>query len=208
MDQIKIVECQGYTKQQAFADLHFDPACVAIRGSNATQAWVKEGKPIPGTLGFKQFAAQQLMEKTKCVPGFGLYIVLTPPVQDTRRRPYSLVNMIGRGTREWILQYQIREDVLSVNTLPNKEVDHDGTLIDADEALDVCITEIGPVIAQYDSKLEAITEAKRLTAMTHKNYSIVPIKVPDKTPISAYVLYTPAKNTQEGVYIAFGIDHD
>ena len=189
MDELKIVECHGYTRDEAFKDLRFDPACSAIRGNNATQAWVKYGKPIPGTLEFRRFVSQQLME-------------------DTRKRPYTLVNMIGKGTREWILKYQIREDEIVINSIPSKGVDYDGELIDEEEIPDVSIAKIGPVIEECDSKAEAIMEAKRLTALTHRNYSIIPIKVPDKTPVSAFTLYTPASRTKEGVYVAFGFDRE
>lgn len=208
MDQLKIIECHGYTRDEAFKDLHFDPACAAIRGNNATQAWFKYGKPIPGTIDFRRFASQQLLEKTKCVPGLGLHLVLEQPIQDTRKRPYTLVNMIGKGTREWILKYQIREDDIVVDSIPYKSVDYNGSLIDGEEVPNINIAKIGPVIAECESKADAIIEAKRLTTLTHKNYSIIPIKVPDKTPISAFTLYTPASNTKEGIYIAFGIDRE
>ena len=208
MDQLKIVECHGYTREDAFKDLHFDPACLAIRGNNATQAWIKSGKPIPGTLDFRRFVSQQLMEKTKFVPGLGLYIILEAPVQDTRKRPYTLINMIGKGTREWILKYQIRADEIVVDSLPSKSIDFDGELIDGEEIPNISIAKVGPVIEECDSKADAITEAKRLTAITHKNYSIIPIKVPDKTPVSAFTIYTPASKTKEGIYIAFGIDRE
>lgn len=207
-NQLKIIECHGFTREEAFRDLHFDPACLAIRGNNATQAWVKYGKPIPGTLEFKKFVSQQLMEKTKGVPGLGLHIVLEQPVQDTRRRPYTIINMIGKGTREWILKYQIREDDIVVDTIPSKSVDYDGTLMKDAEIPDINVAKIGPVVAECDSKAAAIYKAKQLTTLTHKNYSIIPVKVPDKTPISAFTLYTPAVNTKEGIYIAFGIDRD
>ena len=206
MDKLKIVECHGYTREEAFKDLNFDPACAAIRGNNATQAWIKYGKPIPGTLEFKRFVSQQLMEKTKCVPGLGLHIVLEQPVQDTRKRPYMLVNMIGKGTREWILKYEVREDDIIVDSLPSKSVDFDGTLVDGEEVPDISIAHVGPVIAVCDSKALAIAEAKRLTTLKRRNYSVIPVKVPDKTPISAFTLYTPASNTKEGIFIAFGID--
>lgn len=208
MEQLKIVECHGYTRDEAFEDLKFDPTCSAIRGTNATQAWNKYGNPIPGTLEFRRFVSQQLMEKTKCVPGLGLYIVLEQPVQNTRKRPYTIINMIGKGTREWILKYQIREDDIVVDSLPEKSVDFDGNLIDGEEIPDINIAKIGPVVAEADSKADAIIKAKELTTLTHKNYSVIPIKVPDKTPVSAFTLYTPALRTKEGVYIAFGIDRE
>lgn len=208
MDKLKIIECHGYSREEAFKDLKFDPACAAIRGNNATQAWVKYGKPIPGTAAFNRFVSQQLMEKTKCVPGLGLHIVLEQPIQDTRKRPYTLINMINKGKRNWVLKYQIRQDDIFINSLPNKSIDYDGTLISDGDVLDISVSKIGSVIDICDSKSEALAKAKQKTTETHKNYSIIPIKVPDKTPISAFSLYTPASKTKEGIYIAFGIDRD
>ena len=40
-DIIKIKECTGYTKEEAFAGLRFDPNNPLIKGANATQAWVQ-----------------------------------------------------------------------------------------------------------------------------------------------------------------------
>ena len=54
MSILKIVECKGYTKEEAFANLRFDPNSPIIPGTNATQAWNRAGKPIPGSLDFKR----------------------------------------------------------------------------------------------------------------------------------------------------------
>lgn len=208
MDSINIVECRGFSKEEAFANLKFDPYCPAIRGTNTTTAWEREGKPIPGTVQFKRFITQQLMEKTKLVAGLGLYIVLEQPIPDTRKRPYSLINNVVRSTREWNLIYQIREDEIVVDSFTVKEVDFDGNLVPGDIKKDISVSKVGSVVGEYNSKAEAIAEAKKLTTITHKNYSIVPIKIPDKTQIAAFVLYSPSSNSKEGTFIAFGVDKD
>jgi hypothetical protein len=117
-------------------------------------------------------------------------------VEDKRKRPYTVLNNKTIGTREWKFRYQIREDSIICEN------------IEGEDYSDVSITvaERGMVVAESDSKAEALELAKQLTSQTHKDYSIVAIKVPDKSPISAFVLYTPSKNAKVGTFIACGIN--
>ena len=191
-----IKECQGYTKEEAFAGLRFDPNSPLIKGANATQAWNLAGRPTIGTTKFKQFVVEQLADKTKFEPGYGIHIVMDASVEDKRKRPYTVLNNKTVGTREWKFRYQIREDSIICEN------------IEGEDYSDVSITvaERGMVVAESDSKAEALELAKQLTSQTHKDYSIVAIKVPDKSPISAFVLYTPSKNAKVGTFIACGIN--
>lgn len=204
METLKVIECKGFTKEEAFADLQFIPDLAAIKGCNATQAWIKAGKPVPGSNLFKRFAIQQLTEKTKNVNGLGLYIVLEQPIMDTRKRPYSIVNNVAKGTRSWTFKYQVREDEIVIDELPNVYEDEDGNLVKEGKIQNISISKIGVVVGTYDSKQDAIEAAKSLTILQHKNFSIIPIKVPDITPVAAYCLYTPAAGTRLGTYVAFG----
>jgi hypothetical protein len=196
MTEPVIKECQGYTKEEAFANLRFDPNSPLIKGANATQAWNLAGRPTIGTTKFKQFVVEQLADKTKFEPGYGIHIVMDASVEDKRKRPYTVLNNKTIGTREWKFKYQIREDSIICEN------------IEGDDYSDVSITvaERGMVVAESDSKAEALEIAKQLTSQTHKDYSIVAIKVPDKSPISAFVLYTPSKNAKVGTFIACGIN--
>lgn len=196
MSEPIIKECQGYTKEEAFAGLRFDPNSPLIKGANATQAWNLAGRPTIGTTKFKQFIVEQLADKTKFEPGYGIHIVMDASVEDKRKRPYTVLNNKTIGTREWKFKYQIREDSIICEN------------IEGDDYSDVSITvaERGMVVAESDSKAEALEIAKQLTSQTHKDYSIVAIKVPDKSPISAFVLYTPSKNAKVGTFIACGIN--
>ena len=196
MTEPVIKECQGYTKEEAFANLRFDPNSPLIKGANATQAWNLAGRPTIGTTKFKQFVVEQLADKTKFEPGYGIHIVMDASVEDKRKRPYTVLNNKTIGTREWKFKYQIREDSIICEN------------IEGDDYSDVSITvaERGMVVAESDSKAEALEIAKQLTSQNHKDYSIVAIKVPDKSPISAFVLYTPAKNAKVGTFIACGIN--
>lgn len=191
-----IKECQGYTKDEAFANLRFNPNSPLIKGANATQAWNLAGRPTVGTNKFKQFVVEQLADKTKFAPGYGIHIVMDSNVEDKRKRPYSVINNKTVGTREWKFKYQIREDFINFDIIES----------DGYEDVNITVAERGMVIEECDSKAEALEIAKRLTTQNHKNYSIVAIKVPDKSPISAFVLYTPSKNAKVGTFIACGIN--
>jgi hypothetical protein len=193
-----IKECQGYTKDEAFASLKFNPNSPLIKGANATQAWNLAGRPMIGTTRFKQFVVEQLADKTKFAPGYGIHIVMDSNVEDKRKRPYSVINNKTIGTREWKFKYQIREDLINFDVIES----------DGYEDVNITVAERGMVIEECDSKAEALEIAKRLTTQNHKNYSIVAIKVPDKSPISAFVLYTPSKNARVGTFIACGINSE
>lgn len=206
MDILQIIECKGYTKEEAFAHLEFNPNDAIVPGTNATQSWIKAGSPIPGTLDFKRFITQQLEEKTKMKPGYGIYIILDPPIPDKRKRPYTIVNNKTIGTREWNLVYQIREDSLALEKLPEFETNYDGENELSGEQVNIAVSKPGLIIAQANSKSEAIDIAKELTTQTHKNYSIIPVKIPDLTPIAAYCVYTPSKSAKVGTFIACGVN--
>lgn len=204
---LKIVECKGYTKEEAFKDLNFDANNPMIPGVNATQAWNKAGSPIPGTYKFKRFVAQQLDEKTKCKPGFGIHIVMDAPVKDIRRRPYTIVNNKATGTREWKFVYWIREDTLDINKLNDQTQDENGEWITTNEkTVEISVTQPGPLVEMCESKAEALNKMKQLIIATHKCYSIVPVKVPDIAPIAAFGLYTPSSRSKEGTFIACGFN--
>lgn len=193
-----IKECQGYTKEEAFAHLRFNPNSPLIKGANATQAWNLAGRPTIGTSKFKQFVIEQLADKTKFAPGYGIHIVMDSNMEDKRKRPYSVINNKTVGTREWKFRYQIREDNINVDIIEAKDY----------EDVNITVIERGMVIEECDSKAEALEIAKRLVSQNHKNYSIVAIKVPDIAPISAFVLYTPSKNAKMGTFIACGVNEE
>jgi hypothetical protein len=198
MTEPVIKECQGYTKEEAFAHLKFNPNSPLIKGANATQAWNLAGRPIIGTTKFKQFVAEQLADKTKFAPGYGIHIVMDSNVEDKRKRPYSVINNKTIGTREWKFKYQIREDVINYDIIESGD----------QEDVSITVAARGMVIEECDSKAEALEIAKQLTTQNHKHYSISAIKVPDKSPISAFVLYTPSKNAKMVTFIACGVNEE
>lgn len=203
---LKIIECKGYTKEEAFKNLPFDPNSPIISGANATHAWKKAGSPIPGTLEFKRFVTQQLQAKTKSQPGFGIHIVVDPPIKDIRTRPYTIVNNKVEGTREWKFVYWIREDVLDVSTEITNKLDEYGETVKEIADNVITVLETGKIIEMCDSKAEALDKVKDLTSITHKCYSILAVKVPNTTPIAAYCIYTPSTAAKLGTFIACGIN--
>ena len=146
MNQLKIVECKGFTKEEAFAKLNFDPNNTLIPGTNATQAWKKAGSPIVGTQDFKRFVTQQLQEKTKSQPGYGIHIVLDPPLKDIRLRPYTIVNNKATSTRDWKFVYWIREDILDVSSLKEQITDEYGDDAGTTENLVISVIEPGNIV--------------------------------------------------------------
>ena len=196
---LKIIECTAYTKEAAFANLKFNPDSPVVPGSNATQAWGKVGKPNVNTLAFKRFIVEQLEEKTKNEPGYGIYVVIDPPVRDIRKRPYTVVNCKATATREWKFVYHIREDKLDINYLKEPIYDEYGELTDeSEESMEISILEPGLIVATCESKAEALVKMKELITETHKCYSILPAKVPDITPVAAFGFYTPSSKAKKG----------
>lgn len=209
MGVLQIVECKGFTKEEAFAKLHFDPNSPVIPGVNCTQAWHKAGSPVVGSQAFKRFITQQLEWKTKNQPGYGVHIVLEQNKKDVRSRPYTIINNKTEGTRSWHFVYQIREDVLDVHWLSEPNYNEEGELVNGqNEEMEISVVEQGKIVEVCESKADAFKKVKDLITATHKCYSIIPIKVPDIAPIAAFGIYTPSSNAKEGTFIACGINKE
>lgn len=191
-DLLKIKECEGYNPTEAFANLGFDPNNSLVQNPNVTTAWKRAGRPFPGTLKFKKFAIKQLNKKTRRTPGYGLYVVLDPPQEDTRLLPFKVINPKVEGKRNWTRVFFIREDEINV-----KEED-------GEQIVDI-VTE-GNIITECYSKAEAIETMKQLTTMNHKSYSAMAVKVPDRDKLAAMCIYTPSVTAKKGKYVAFGIN--
>ncbi|MGV8961932.1 MAG: hypothetical protein ACOH2V_00945 [Candidatus Saccharimonadaceae bacterium] len=104
---MKSVEAQGYSKDKALEatglDIELD------RFKNATLAWKKAGSPM-NTKQLNAFMTAYIKEK-KAV---GAYIVVEAASDDTRLRPYSVINEVTKGKRKSTTTYQIKEAELSV----------------------------------------------------------------------------------------------
>lgn len=108
---MKSVEAQGYSKEKALETTGLDVSL--DRFKNATQAWKKQGSPL-GTKQMNAFMAAYIKEK-KAV---GAYIVVESASDDTRVRPYSVINETTIGKRKTATVYQVKpaELVVKYNT--------------------------------------------------------------------------------------------
>ena len=206
---LEIIECKGFTKEEAFANLKFNPDSPVIPGTNATSAWHRAGSPNVNTVKFKRFIVEQLENKTKNEPGYGVYIVIESPIKDIRKKPFTIVNCKTESTREWKFVYQIREDVLDIKYLSEPIYDDYGELTEeSEDSMEISITEPGLIVETCDSKAEALAKMKELITTTHKCYSLIPVKVPDVTPIAAFGFYTPSAGAKKGTYVACGFNKE
>lgn len=197
----ELVECKGFTKEEAFKNLDFVPNAELIKGTNCTQAWILEGKPTPGTRAFQNFAMQQLELKTKMKPGYGLYIVMDNCIPDTRKRPYTIISPKVTATRHWsTIMYMVVEAELDIKGV----VEENGEEIEAEDAK-IEVVKRNAVISLCESLDIAKKKMKDLTTLTHKNYIAMAVKVPDIFPEAAYSIYTPSKMAKLGTFLAFGI---
>ena len=205
---LKIIECNGFTKEEAFKNLKFDPNSV-IPGCNATQAWHKAGCPNVNSNAFKRFVIDQLEKKTKNAPGLGIHIVIEPPIRDTRKHPYVIINNKTPGTRDWKIIYEIREDQLDMSNLKEPIYDEYGDPTEEfDESVEISVIQPGPIVEVCDSKAEALDKMKELITATHKCYSLKIVKVPNLAPLAAFGFYRPSSGSKEGTYIACGIEKE
>ena len=104
---MKTVEAQGYNKEKALEASGLDVQLEMLK--NATQAWKKGGSPM-NTKELNRFMAEYI-KRNKLV---GAYLVVEPSSDDTRLRPYSVINETTIGKRKSITVYQIKEAELAV----------------------------------------------------------------------------------------------
>ena len=104
---MKTVEAQGYNKEKALEASGLDVQLEMLK--NATQAWKKAGSPM-STKELNRFMTEYI-KKNKLV---GAYLVVEPSSDDTRLRPYNVINETTIGKRKSITVYQIKEAELAV----------------------------------------------------------------------------------------------
>lgn len=117
---MKSVEAQGYNKAEALESTKLGVELDRLK--NATTAWKKAGSPL-NTKELNKFMAAYIKEK-KAV---GAYLVIEAASDDTRIRPYSVINETTTGKRKTSTVYQIKPADFSVKyhtdvkTVVNKE---------------------------------------------------------------------------------------
>lgn len=98
---MKSVEAQGYNKDEALQTTNLGVELDRLK--NATTAWKKAGSPL-NTKEMNKFMAAYIKEK-KAV---GAYLVIEAASDDTRLRPYSVINETTTGKRKTTTVYQIK----------------------------------------------------------------------------------------------------
>ena len=189
---MKTVEAQGYSKEKALEATGLDVQLEMLK--NATQAWKKAGSPM-NTKELNRFMAEYI-KKNKLV---GAYLVIEPSADDTRLRPYSVINETTTGKRKTTTTYQIKEADLKVK--------YSTVVNEAGEAVEVPSVEVigvGAVEARADKKDLALRLMKELIEENHKDYVVEIVKeVTEGQKYAGYDQYTPSRSAKLGKFLFF-----
>ena len=191
---MRIVEAQGYSKEKAFIETELDANLDKFR--NATISWKKAGAPISGKK-LEEFLTAYMKEK-KAV---GIYLVVTPSSDDTRLRPYTVINEATKGKRKATTTYQIKEADLKVKTKMVAGPDEDGNEIEVEEVT-VAVSNTGAVEGRATKKDAAVKLMKELIKENRKDYVIEIVKeITEGQKYASYGVYTPSKTAEKGQFI-------
>lgn len=191
---MRIVEAQGYSKEKAFIETELDANLDKFR--NATISWKKAGAPISGKK-LEEFLSAYMKEK-KAV---GVYLVVTPSSDDTRLRPYTVINEATKGKRKATTTYQIKEADLKVKTKMVAGQDEDGNEIEVEEVT-VAVSNTGAVEGRATKKDAAVKLMKELIKENRKDYVIEIVKeITEGQKYASYGVYTPSKTAEKGQFI-------
>ena len=185
-------EVNGYSKQKAYEKTELSVDFEMLK--NATQAWKKAGAPIK-TKDLNAFMAAYLKDKKAA----GAYIVVDGASDDTRLRPYTVVNEVTTGKRKTKTFYHITEAELK---LKEKTVTNDEG---QEEVLTTAeILNLGVSVTKVDRKDIALKAMKELIEENKRDY-VIEIKkdVVEGQPYAAFGKYTPSKSAKEGKFIFF-----
>ena len=189
---MKTVEAQGYSKEKALEATGLDVQLEMLK--NATQAWKKAGSPM-NTKDLNRFIADYI-KKNKLV---GAYLVIEPSSDDTRLRPYSVINETTTGKRKTTTTYQIKEADLKVKYAT--VVDENGETV---EIPSVEVIGVGAVEARADKKDLALKIMKELIEENHKDYVVEIVKeVTEGQRYAGYGQYTPSRSAKLGKFLFF-----
>jgi hypothetical protein len=192
---MKNVESQGYSKEKALEASGLEIELERMK--NATQAWKKDGSPM-GTKALNLFMANY-MRKNKVA---GAYLVIEPSSDDTRLRPYSVINEVTTGKRKATTTYQIKEAELKVKQV--KTVNEAG---EEKEVPVVTVVNTGAVEGRAGKKESAFKLMKELIEANNKNYVVEIVKeITDGQKYAGYGLYTPSKSAKLGKFNFFVVD--
>lgn len=189
---MRIFEVQGYSKEKAFQETGLDTNLRNVR--NATKSWENAGSPV-GDKKLKEFMENYLKEKRFETA----YIVLSPASDDTRLRPYKIINEATKGRRKATTVYQVKEAELDVKykTVTN-EVGEEV------EVAEVKVLSTGAVKARASKKDESVKLMKSLIKEDKKDHVIEIVKeITEGQKYASYGLYTPSKSAELGKFLFF-----
>lgn len=189
---MKSVESQGYSKEKALEASGLEIELDRLK--NATLAWKKAGSPM-NTKALNAFMTGYIKDK-KAV---GAYIVVEAASDDTRLRPYSVINEVTKGKRKSTTTYQIKEAELKVKYV--KVVDAEGV---ESEIPNVEVLAVGAVEARADKKDAALKIMKELIETNKKDYVVEIVKeITEGQKYAGYGQYTPSKSAKLGKFVFF-----
>ena len=197
---MKIVEAQGYNKEKALENSNLDITLDKLK--NATQAWKKAGSPV-STKPLNTFAAEYL-KKQKVM---GMYIVVDGASDDTRLRPYSVINEVTKGKRKQTTVYQIKEASFNVKTsvVKSEETNEEGEVkVVETDVKDVSVTSLGAIVGKAAKKDEAFKLMKELIEENKRNYVVeIAKETTEGQRYAGYGVYTPSKSAKLGKFMFF-----
>lgn len=183
-------EANGYSREEAYASTGFGADFEMLK--NATQAWKKAGSPID-----KKKLTQFLTEYAAKQKLLGAYIVVDPSANDTRERPYTIINEVTDGKRKFKRFYAVYEAELKVST--STTTDENG---EEKKSYNAKVVNTGVVCGKADKKDEAFAIMRDLIKTTKKNYVVkIQEEVVEGKEFAGYGVYTPAKSAKSGKFI-------
>lgn len=195
MKIMKIVQANGYSKEKALETTGLEIADVK-QLTNATQMWKKSGSPLENKK-LKEFM-EWYIEDRKAYGG--IYIVVDPASDDTRKRPYSIINEATTERRKTKRFYQVKEAELKVTT--KTEIDANGETVEVEVAE---VKAVGEIHGKAEKKQDAVNLMKKLIKENKKDYTIEIVnEVVQGQKYAAYGKYVPSKSAEMGTFI-FGV---
>ena len=189
---MKTIEAQGYSKEKALEATGLDVELEMMK--NATLAWKKVGSPM-NSKELNKFMAEYI-KKNKCI---GAYLVIEPSADDTRLRPYSVINEATKGKRKTTTTYQIKEAEMKVRI--KNVINEEG---ETEEVPEVSVLSVGAVEGRAEKKDAAFKLMKELIEANKKDYVVEIVKeVTEGQRYAGYGQYTPSKSAKLGKFVFF-----
>ena len=189
---MKSVEAQGYSKEKALEQSGLDVELERLK--NATLAWKKAGSPV-NTKALNAFMEAYIKAK-KAV---GAYVVIEAASDDTRLRPYSVINETTKGKRKATTTYQIKTAELKVK--------HTTAVNEAGETIEIPVVDVisvGAVEGRAPKKDAALKLMKELIEKNKCDYVVEIVKeITDGQKYAGYGQYTPSKSAKLGKFVFF-----